>query len=278
MKRKIKEIKLRLFTDDANGEYGFAHDNAIDINNPFNSFYSGIGIFHDVFEHSHEETDKYFKNEFAFNRGGEITAMAKMYYFTEILGIYNRKYNPNNWKQNGELMREENEYAINECITEGYSSFGNVLESNVPTQKPIDDNEFEYQIQKFWDNIKKLNYSKTNYFCEEESTYSKQYKKSVTLKKLRDLHRYGYKQAEKEIPNNYENTKLLEDFIDFWNIFTKNNVAEELENNFKYLIFKIYKEKDIISWTAKLISKDSFIKDYNVKHPHEVEIEETYTY
>lgn len=88
-------VSLKFFCDDASGEYGLAHDNSIQNDTPFNAFWGGIGIFHDVFEHWFEGKHKYFKDEYAFNVGGEMTAMGAAMYYYYILGIRERDFNSN---------------------------------------------------------------------------------------------------------------------------------------------------------------------------------------
>src|SRR4051812_49426606 len=63
-KKLVRTVDLRFFQDDANGEWGVTHKETCPGNGngeEFNAFWDGRGIFHDVFEHAHEFTDKHFR-------------------------------------------------------------------------------------------------------------------------------------------------------------------------------------------------------------------------
>ncbi len=272
MKKLIKKIDLIFFCDDANGEYGLTHKETYDNNygSGFNAFWDGMGIFHDVFEHNHEHTNKYFHGDYAMNIGGEMAAMGSMWYYIDTLGIYNRLNNRNIYSP-GENMRLITQDLIQESISEGYTQFGHTLESNVPKQKPVENGELEYQISQYWENVKSINV-KTEYEQERESGI--EYKKSVTFRKIADLHRYGYRMAEKLVPDNRENLNTLVEFFEFWNEFCKNNSAEDLTNVFSGMEVKLYRDsKGVISWKATLINKESFGKNLKVTHTHNIEDE-----
>ena len=247
MKRLIKTIDLVFFQDDATGDYGLAHKNTFDDNNAFNAFWNGIGMFHDIFEHSHEKENKYFKGDYAMNVGGEMAAMGSMYYYLEAMGVRNRILNQNMYfRGTGESMKESTLSEVHEAISSGYCRYGYSLESNVPDQRPIEDGEFEYQLKDYSDKVKALPVTSTD---EQEREFGKQYKQSVTFRKIANLHRYGYRMAERLVPNNWDNRAMLSTFIEFWNEFTKNNPAEEMQRNFKGLTIKLYKDENgFVSW------------------------------
>ncbi len=247
MKRLIREVNLIFFQDDANGEYGLTHKETYDDNygNGFNAFWDGIGIFHDVFEHSHEFTHKYFRGEAALNIGGEMTAMGAMWYYYDVIGVNNRQINPHSIHPMCESMKRTTLDEVQESIQEGYCRYGNVLECNVPKQIPTDNYELEYQIQDYWKKVR--GFTKFSEYDQEKEA-GKGYKKSVSFRKIADLHRYGYRMAKKLIPDNYENRNMMINFINYWNFFYKDNKAEEMQNYYNGITFKIYKENDIISW------------------------------
>lgn len=265
MKRLIKKVDLVFFCDDANGEWGLAHKETFEENNGngFNAFWNGIGIFHDVFEHSHEKTHKYFQGDYSMNIGGEMTAMGALWYYFDELGINNRlKYG---YVSPSQSMRETTSMEVKEAIQDGYCQFGYTLESNVPYQRPTDNGELEYQISEYWKQVKNCHYDKRNitenYKCENEIESSKAYKESVTFRKIADLHRYGYRMAEKLVPLNSENRETLYNFLDFWNEFCKNNKAEFMAGTFNGLEVKLYKDSEgVISWKA------TFIGNGNIKN------------
>lgn len=252
-KRLIKTVDLRFFQDDTTGEWGLCHSDTQDENTSFNAFWNGIGIFHDVFEHSHEHQNKYFRGDYAMNVGGEMAAMGAMWYYYNVLGVYNRiKYN--GWNTPGDSMKNTTLYEVQEAITEGYCNFGYTLESNVPKQNPVYDSELEYQIEDFWKQVKATQ-TETEYEQEREDAIT--YKKSVTFRKIADLHRYGFRMAEKMVKDC--NAMVLVDFIEVWEKFCKANNAEEMAKAFRGVTVKLYKDElQRITWTATLLSGDRF--------------------
>lgn len=251
MKRLIKKVELSFFQDDANGEWGLCHKNTQDSDNGFNAFWNGLGIFHDVFEHSHEHTNKYFRNDYAMNVGGEMAAMGSMWYYYNSLNVSNRM-NGNGYHAPSESMKQTTLNEVKEALYSGYCRYGYTLESNVPKQSPVDDSELEYQIEDFWKQVKT---SKIECTDEQEIEFAKQYKQSVTFRKIADLHRYGFRMAERIVPDNYANRNTLYSFIELWDDFCKKNSAEDLAKDFDDVIVKLYKEDDQISWTATLVSR-----------------------
>lgn len=59
MKKHI--VRLEFFRDEADGDYGLAHEKTIGLNESFNAFWNGIGIFHDVFEYDFDKGVDLFK-------------------------------------------------------------------------------------------------------------------------------------------------------------------------------------------------------------------------
>lgn len=257
MKRLIKTVDLRFFKDSATGETGLCHHNTQDENygQAFNAFWNGIGLFHDVFEHSHEYTHKYFKGSYAMNIGGEMAAMGGMWYYFETLNVNNRM-SWSSYVPPSESMKRTTLDMVSEAITDGYTSYGNVLECNVPKQRPVDSGELEYQISDYWKKVKETN-TTTTYEQERES--GKEYKQSVTFRKIADLHRYGYRMAEKLVPNKWDNARVLQNFIEVWDDFCKANNAEEIANQCKGITVKLYKdETGLISWKVTFNAVNHF--------------------
>lgn len=257
MKRLIKQIDFTFFQDNANGEFGLTHSDTCDDNygNGFNAFWGGMGIFHDVFEHSHEHANKYFRGDYAMNIGGEMAAMGAMWYYIDEMGVGNR-LNNRSIHSPGSIMRLSTQDMVTEAISEGYCQYGSTLESNVPNQNPTNNGELEYQISEFWKNVKKQSVR-----CEDENgiEYGNRYKESVTFRKIADLHRYGFRMAEKLVPNNWDNRITLQNFFEFWEDFCKSNNAEEMHNNFKGMTVKLYKDENgFITWKAVLKARDRF--------------------
>lgn len=274
-KRLVKTVELVFFNDDANGEWGLTHKETL--KEGFNAFWGKIGIFHDVWEHNHEYTDKRFRGDAAMNIGGEMAAMGKMWYYQDELGLRpTRNLSENSRYSPGENMRQTTQMEIEEAIKSGWCQFGSTLESNIPKQKPVDNGELEYQIEKMWADIKGYRYDSRNGYegDEHEKEYSQEYKRSCSFRKIADLHRWGYRQGEKLVPNTYENRRVLWEFLEFWEQFCKHNTGEELQSWAKGITFYLYKKGRDISWRAKLISSDYMIPDMWIKDVYEIYPEE----
>lgn len=263
-KRLVRKVELRFFCDDATGEYGLTHAETIE--GGFNAFWGGIGMFHDVWEHAHEHTHKYFRGRFAMNIGGEMTAMGAMWYYQNSLGLHSKRMiNPNSIWDPADLMRRTTQDDIQEAIQEANCQFGSCLESNVPRQRPVNDSELEYQIEKMWAEIKTFNFKPGEYSEDNEKEYAQEYKASCSFRKIADLHRFGYRYAERLVPYSRENWQMMYDFIDFWNAFCKNNVAKDLQYWTRGITFYIYKQEGQVTWRAKLVSSDYMIPDQWIK-------------
>lgn len=206
------------------------------------STWNGTGIFHDVFEHWFENNHKYFTGKNALNRGGECAAMGAFMYYCEQLNVRNRPLSTYHYFMDSARM--ENESALVDGITHDNMDFGSRFECGVPRQKPVENGDLEYQVNQFWENIKETPINQDN---EEDC---KALKQSITLGKLQSLYRWGYRMAQKLVPNNWENRNVCEDFIDFWDSFCKNNEAESLFG--MQLEISVYKVKGIIKWSAYL--------------------------
>jgi hypothetical protein len=250
--RCVLTVDLRFFQDDANGEYGLTHRDTMQGENGadgFNAFYDAQGLFHDIFEHHHENTHKYFRGQYAMNIGGEMAAMGAMWYYYSTLGLYRRL--STSYHAPGAMMRQTTESLVCEAIGEGYCNFGYTLESNVPKQKPIEDSELEYQIKELYTNAKKYQRHSSDPAFKADGEI---YRKSVTFRKVADLHRWGYRYAQKLVPHNYENQLTLHQFFDFWGDFCKRNPAEELANLARGIQFKLYRNQaGLISWKAWIL-------------------------
>lgn len=252
------KVELSLFQDDANGEWGLAHSNAINnsYENSFNAFWSGIGIFHDVFEHYFEDKNKYFLGDYAFNIGGEVAAMGHLAYYWNTFRPQNRRINPNNIYSFEDGIISSTESEMSEAITYGYWNFGNKLLCNTPKAKKEDYNYYlENIIQEHLYKIKKCTPRKDEYYDDLQFAQQKLYKKSITESKLRSLYTWGWKQAENIIPDTSENLYKIEEFIAYWDKFTKQHKAEDLANYLEKLIFTITPGDDL-KWSCEWVNNN----------------------
>lgn len=255
--KKVHSVKLEFFEDENTGEWGLSHPNSIRCATPFNAFFTGIGIFHDVLEHWFEDKHKYFLGRNSFNVGGEMAAMGAMWYYFETLGVSNR-LNYSSFYTPQDNTRATTENMIQEAIEYDYIQYGDTLESGVPHQKPTENSELEYIISKMWGNVKKMN---PGIHSEDNKESAIAYKKSVTHRKIADLHRWGYRMAERLVPENYHNSNELYSFLEYLNEFTKNHDAEELSRFCNYMQVDIYKHRGEISIKVKLLFEMGLVKD-----------------
>jgi hypothetical protein len=245
-KRLIHTVELEFFRDPANGEYGVAHRDTInDDFGGFNAFWGGVGILHDVFEHWFENKHKYFLGNNAQNVGGEIAAMGACYYYAYELGAQCRN---SNYDNRGSIMRSTTG-EIFEAISSGWCHYGHTLECGVPYQEPTTEC-FEQFINEYYKSIlPKRNSAIRSKVDTDEANYGKEYAKSVTLSKVQRLYRWGFRMAERLIPDTSDNCYMLDAFCKYLNIFCKNNSAEDLATKYKYMTVKLYKDKHgDVSW------------------------------
>ena len=251
---KLRTVQLRMFCDHGNGEYGLAHANCIDTggySNGFNAFWSGLGIFHDVWEH-YFEGDKYFQEDNFMNIGGEMAAMGHALVFYNCMRIRHG----NSWNHYTQSIASTTYTEIQESISEGYSRYGNTLACAVPRQRNVHDASgyLENIIYDVYTESKKAKYE---YINGEDKEYSDMYRKSVTKTKIRRLHEWGFKQAEKMLSGNQgENIGVLTKFFEYWEKFTSRINAEEFNWHFDGITFYISKYKGTLKWKAELISRD----------------------
>jgi len=265
MKKKI-EIVFSIHYDYGTGDCGFLHKGS---ENLFDPFYNNIGIFHDVFEHHHEDTHKYFKGSYAFNVAGEMMASGAMYYYSQELSVYNRRID--NFRAWGYVVIESGYQEFIDLLA-GYGTYGNfgcTLESIVPYQKPV--YPLESDIQEGWLKIRSYKPSGKEDLYDYDAAI--ECRKSITKRKFFDLYRYGFRYAQRFVPDNWENRETLIEFINFWNDITKKVDVEELYSWVDSIQFNISKSKDIISCKAYLIlrsGKKKRIRSLNDFGPYDV--------
>jgi hypothetical protein len=272
------KVKLKVFQDNATDEWGLAHSNSLDLSNgdSFNAFWTGEGIFHDVFEHYFEDKHKYFKDKYAFNIGGEVAAMGHLAYYYSVLRIDNRMQRRNNFYAPETSLAQTTSHIMQESIQCGYFTFGNKLMCGVPKQKDVNSyflsnviNEHLYYIEE------KCFVAKD---CEPEyKEMCRAYRRSITENRLTNLYTWGYKQAEMIAPYNDENKETLEGFINYWVKFCSNNSAEEMANLIDEIEFTITTGENL-KWEAELITHENTRIDVKSIHSiydiHEYYLEE----
>lgn len=262
-KRLVRTVDLRFFQDDANGEFGVTHKDTCPGNgngDEFNAFWDGRGIFHDVFEHAHEFTDKHFRGQYALTTAGETVAMGALLYYIGAGRVYR------NQNERGSSFYTEEQQAVMETadaqaemIKSGNERFTSSFDVCVPNQPDTEDSSLEWAIDEHWQRIVKAKAECGQGVWNqpgkgqdpEELARCKEYADSVTEEKIRNLYRYGWHMAQKLVGDVWQNGNTLSNFISFWNDFCKKNSAEELTTFYKGIVFKIYKDREgLLSWSA----------------------------
>lgn len=141
-----------------------------------------------------------------------------------------------------------------EAIYSGYCNYGDELLSNVPYQRPVDNYYLDDIPYSIMEKINTVKFGKNEYSGEYEEEFSENYRKSVTFRKVADLHRYGYRMAKRKFGgDDRENSDVLNSFIEYWDTFCKNNSAADLYGLYRSVIFRIYKDAGVLSWTATFV-------------------------
>lgn len=278
--RKIHRVKLNFLQDENTGEYGLTHADTCNngYGNGFNAFWSGVGIFHDVFEH-YQEYSKYFQGDNSLNVGGEMFALGACWYYYDVIGLHGvRELSRNSIYSFSENVRMSTESLIQDAIYSGYCQYGDTLNCAVPKQSPVDNEELEYLIQQLATNVKGFKYGNSKsdkYYSQDEAQYADSYKRSVTFSRIARLHRYGYKQARLLVPDNIDNQNTLRNFIEMFNDFCKNNNAEEMNNTFSGIEFEVRKVKQVIKVKCTLISRyPSEVPDITIRNGNTIYVED----
>jgi hypothetical protein len=279
MKRKklLRKVDLRFFQDEANGEWGVTHKETCPGNGhgeEFNAFWDGIGIFHDVFEHAHEFTDKYFKAyPYVLTTAGEMVAMGAAIYYRNRLLVSNRERGGPSFYTFTQSCRNETLDRQVETIHGDGGQYSGPLESCVPAQEDTEDGELEWAAETHWQKIleAKQEVGKRVYQQDpDEIARAQEFADSVTAEKITNLYRYGYHMAEKLMGEGLHNHNAAHYFIEFWNDFCKRNTAEKMAAHYKGIVFRLYRDENgELSWTATFIpqhvSSYERAKEFKVK-------------
>ena len=234
MKRIINFEKEK---DYITGEYGIIPSGQLGSN--FNAFWNPIMIFHDTIEHFFEG-ERFFKNEFQYNIGGEMVAMGVLFYLNELGIIYERLVQGNTFSPERSIMQST--YNLLEDAIEGDIIFGERLYCAIPYQKPID----SYLEDCLEDQYKRIKKIKTN-----ESGVD--FKKSITLNKMKRFYRYGYNLGKKHCPDIYE---VRGELIKYW---------ENLKSLTRFYSLDDFAYLSIELETGKHFSYKIILEDYEGK-------------
>lgn len=253
----VRTVELKFFQDDANGEWGVTHADTYDDSggNSFNAVWSAQMFFHDIFEHAHEYTDKHFTGEAALNVGGEMAAMGAMWYYYAQLGLRERMdFNRDSYHPPEHQLVNSTLGMLEEGMSGDGARYGDCLISNVPSSRSITTgnyNSLESVLTEYQYMLAQARAKRKKYWDRKGKEYAEAYTKTVSMRKIRDLHRYGYRMAEKLVPNDRANLEVLQNFWGVWDRFTKLNNAEEMALAYRGITVTVYRDDDgIISWQA----------------------------
>jgi hypothetical protein len=260
------KVLLTFHNDYATGEWGLLPKNSIKIDEPFNSFWTHQGIFHDIFEHHFEGNNKYFQNNYAFNIGGEVAAMGHLAYY------YFKYYLEDRWFSNNSIYSRDEQIIhttfsdMQEGIVNGYFHYGDKLECNVPRVLKKD---YKYHLETIVDEhsykIRKTLPKKESGYHSMDFQRQKDYKRSITYSKLKRLYYWGWKNAEKIAPYSEENRDKLKGFLNYWKNFTSHYKAEEVYGFIKDIEFTV-KGGEKFNWDCIFITHEGQkIKKNNIE-------------
>lgn len=253
-------VNLKMFQDDATGEWGLAPSNSLNQDDSFNAFWSAEGLFHDVFEHYFEDEHIFFRGKNAFNVGGEVAAMGHRVYYYETFGFENligNTYQGFDW-----AVVRTTSGMMEEAVIYGYHSFGSRLECGVPSR--YSKLQCGYRLDTA---ISEHCYLKDQWIPGGE--YKKEgraYLNSITDSKLERLYKWGYTEAELIASGTPENKATLSEFFDYWTKFCVRNTAESLKDTLSRLRFTVKNIDGILFWDAVFILMDNTeVKHVNVR-------------
>lgn len=253
------KIVLQFFNDDATGEYGVTHQKTV---GEFNPFWSGDGFFHDVFEHYFELEHPYFMGDYGLNLGGEIAAMGHAAWYG-MVGLRDMRFGSKMYGFESSIVRTTyNDMA--EAIMYGYSNYGDTLTCKVPYQKFVDYNS-ECIINDhlcMLEELKEKNklQQDDHYDSDQEKQWAKRYSRSCTESKITRLYRWGYKQAQKICPS-HNQSDVLREFIEYWDLFCKENPAANIQLFYKNIVFDVIKGINL-KWDCHFVTKNNELIHY----------------
>ncbi len=123
-------------------------------------------------------------------------------------------------------------------------------------QRPVEDNQLEYIIDDHFARVRALKPggSQGDKY-PEYAEHGREYKKSVTLSKLRRLYRYGWKLAEQLVPTDesrWTNGEIMGEFMTYWSKLCKANAAEEVAQYYRGITVSLFRDaQGLLHWQAE---------------------------
>ncbi len=251
------EVILRLHDeDDATGEWGLCHANAV---GKFNTFWGPDGIFHDVFEHYFEDNHKYFSGNAAFSVWGEMCASGHGIAYADI-GVDNFRYRQSS---RGRDFTVDTTTLITDWL-HGYVDWLDfpIDRCDIPVQKykcPTTLRHWMNEYESFW---------------YEQRDKGRDKIKMIPKKYIYRSYIYGYKQALQIIGGDKQHAyNVLDKFLEQWHYITKHQ-ANELylytgtsEEGPVYSDYGIYGFKFVVETNPNLNVTCTVIDDLKNEYP-----------
>lgn len=257
---KQRTVTLKPYHDDFGS--GLIAYPAID---KFDPFYTGLGIFHDVFEHYFEEQLE--EHHYRYQIEGEIIASGHCLYFYHHLCIKNRF----TYLYTNDIDRSIRRDTIDEIynyITDAHSKYiDNELFQNVAPKNYSSKilSRYDRDILSNWASryVDELNESFRKHFHELEKNFGKngladakkrvrRYIRSVTEKKILNLVTYGFVEASRQYHNTDENYDVLYNFIEEASRITKSHSASSLIDVIDWVEIILDLEQPKISYAVEV--------------------------
>jgi hypothetical protein len=250
------EVLLKFFEDDSGSGPGLAHDNSID--REFNSFFSAIGIFHDIMEHYFEDIHPYFRGEYSFNYGGEIAATGHMLWYHHGLCLGDRLRDLNGYGYNTVEDFSYNNVSLIDELSLGWTRFGDELLCKIPKNPYVLHPNYSSVVQEHWYRWEQSLKEPIHARDAEDTERAQRLRKSLSLSKLQRLYGWGYYTAKRMFPQTDHNMATIQQLYDDLKRFTKYSDREELMNTFTYLRAYINPGK---KFTYKLRLVDNYYRE-----------------
>lgn len=189
-----------------------------------------------------------------------MAASGSLYYFRQDLGT-DRFRGPDIDVLASEAMERNTMDLIEDICTYGDPSwfpnsisgeFGYTLKSGVPKQLPINSNDsnIEYDLNQYWNKVKKFHCISKD---KKTQKFAEIFKNSITKQKIFNLHRWGWREANRCVPNTKNNVERLNHFISFWYDFCDQYSAAKLAENYSTMMLNIFHVDSDLEWESILV-------------------------
>lgn len=257
-------VDLRIHEDERYGIRGLCPKSALD---RFEPFWGADGIFHDVFEHAHEEEHPYFKGDAAFTLWGEMVASGMAIAYKDI-GIDNFRYRGYGLNRD---FTADTRFILENAIYESRQE----PDIEPYLEYPIDKKLCKIPYQKHLDGYSTYNLytwiGEYDYWVEQnkknENADIRKFMKSVSFPHIQRCYLWGYKRAKRIIGEDVKHSYLvLDKFLDTWHRICKGNEPSSLFINDE-TAYPLKTIRFIVNSRPKLSIKTVLIDDLHNEYP-----------